>query len=115
MKKTKVGQELIEGMEAVLAHAKGEERFRETTVEIPPPAPRWTKNRVLWLRKQCFRVSQPRFAAILSVKPATVRSWEQGLKTPSGAASRLLQLAELEPSLFTRLAVEAKAGRQAHP
>lgn len=113
MKNTKVGQDLIEGMTAALAHARGEKRFRETVVEIPEPARRWKKGEIAALRKAKFHVSQPKFASILSVKVATVRAWEQGLKTPSGAASRLLEVAELDPQVFQRIA-KAVIAHQRH-
>jgi putative transcriptional regulator len=38
--------------------------------------------------------SQAVFAAMLNVKKATVAAWEQGTKTPSGPALKLLQLVE---------------------
>lgn len=104
MRKTGVGQELIAGMTAAVAHARGERKLRETLVEIPQPARRWRRGQIARLRKERFHASQPQFASILSVKVATVRAWEQGLKTPSGAASRLLELAEIEPQVFQRLA-----------
>lgn len=39
-------------------------------------------------------VSQAVFAAVLNVRKATVSSWEQGGKQPSGAALKLLDLVE---------------------
>ncbi len=104
MKKTKLGQELIAGLHEAAAHERGAKKLRTTALEIPDPAPRWSKERIAQLRKRCFRVSQPVFAALLSVTASTVRAWEQGLKSPSGAASRLLELAEFDPQMFQRLA-----------
>jgi len=103
MSKTRLGQELIAGMKEAVGHSKGIRSLRSLTVDIPVPARHWRKEQIARLRKERFRVSQPIFAAFLSVKVATVRAWEQGLKTPSGAASRLLELAEIEPELFNRL------------
>jgi putative transcriptional regulator len=40
------------------------------------------------------RSSQSVFAAMLNVKKATVAAWEQGTKTPSGPALKLLELVE---------------------
>ena len=104
MKKTKLGQELISGLQEAVEHARGAKKLRESKLEIPEPAPQWGKARIVKLRKGSFGVSQPMFAALLSVKPATIRAWEQGRKTPSGAANRLLELAEFEPTVFQRLA-----------
>lgn len=44
-----------------------------------------------------FDVSQRVFAEMLNVSLATVRSWEQGLRSPDGAATRLLGIAEHHP------------------
>lgn len=37
-------------------------------------------------------VSQPVFAAVLNVSPNAVKSWEQGIRTPNGAALRMIDL-----------------------
>jgi len=39
-------------------------------------------------------LSQAAFAAILGIGKTTVQQWEQGQKTPSGPASRLLDLVD---------------------
>ena len=104
MKKTKLGQTLIAGLKEVTDYERGNKRLRAKTIEIPGPAKHWKKEQIAHVRKDIYRVSQPVFASFLSVTPSTVKAWEQGLKTPSGAASRLLELAELDPQLFKRLA-----------
>ncbi|HVC08908.1 MAG TPA: helix-turn-helix domain-containing protein [Elusimicrobiota bacterium] len=103
MRKTKAGQELIAGLGEAVMHAKGAKKLRQSVWEIPAPAKPWRKERIAQLRKERFGVSQPVFAALLSVTASTVRAWEQGQKSPSGAARRLLQLAEMEPGVFRRL------------
>jgi len=104
MKKTKQGQELIASLTEALEYERGKRKLRTSTLEIPEPAKHWRKEQIARLRKEQFGVSQPVFASILSVTASTVRAWEQGLKTPSGAASRLLELAEIEPRVFRKLA-----------
>jgi putative transcriptional regulator len=104
MRKTKLGQELIAGLQEAAAHTCGVGRLRAATVEIPEPAKPWPKEKIVQLRKQRFGVSQPVFASLLSVTASTVRAWEQGQKAPSGAARRLLEVAEIEPGVFQRLA-----------
>lgn len=101
---TRLGQELITGLREAGGHARGTKKLRQFAMEIPRPARRWRKDRIARLRRQRFGVSQPVFAAFLSVTPSTVRAWEQGQKSPSGAASRLLELADIEPEVFQRLA-----------
>lgn len=113
MRKTTAGQELISGIKEALGHARGSKKLRMTTLEIPEPARLWSKEQIVQLRKRLFGVSQPVFASLLSVTASTVRAWEQGQKSPSGAARRLLEVAAIEPGVFRRLAREAPRVRHA--
>ena len=45
-------------------------------------------------------LSQTVFAQILSVSPSTVRQWEQGSRTPNGAAQVLLELMQRQPNVL---------------
>jgi putative transcriptional regulator len=49
-------------------------------------------------------VSQGVFADILNVSLGTVRSWEQGVRTPDDAAMRLLSIAERRPEALLEIA-----------
>lgn len=104
MRETKLGQELISGLKEAVEHARGAKKLRCSTLEIPQPARPWRKEQIAKLRKRRFGVSQPVFASLLSVTASTVRAWEQGQKSPSGAARRLLDLADIAPEVFQRLA-----------
>ena len=53
--------------------------------------------------EETMRMSQTESAALLNVKAPTVRAWEQGLKVPSGAVSRLLQALETDSTLAEKL------------
>lgn len=110
MRKTKAGQELISGLEEIIADSRGAKKLRATTLEVAEPARAWRKEQIAELRKGLFGVSQPVFAALLSVTVSTVRAWEQGQKTPSGAARRLLEIAAMAPDVLVRLSKEALAG-----
>ena len=55
--------------------------------------------RVRWLRRR-LDVSQREFADMLNVSVGTVRSWEQGLRSPDGASLRLLDIAEHQPEVL---------------
>lgn len=103
MKKTRMGQELISGLQDAVEHARGAKKLRTTKLELPKAAPHWSKTKIATLRKDRFHMSQPAFAAVLNVTASTVRAWEQGRKEPSGAADRLLQVADRDPSVFQRL------------
>ena len=106
MSKTKLGQELIAGLGEAVDHTRGTKKLRASTLDIPEPAKLWPKEQIARLRKRRFGMSQPVFASLLSVTASTVRAWEQGQKVPSGAARRLLEVAEIEPGVFQRLARE---------
>lgn len=110
MRKTKAGQELISGLEEIIADSKGAKGLRATTLEVAEPARAWRKEQIAALRKGRFGVSQPVFAALLSVTVSTVRAWEQGQKSPSGAARRLLEIAAMAPEVLVGLSKEALAG-----
>ena len=94
---------LMEGLKDALAHSRGKLALKERAREIPGPAPHWTPSKIRNLRKNTLKLSQPYFAAMLNVTASTVRSWEQGQKTPSGAAARLLQLIEADERVLDTL------------
>lgn len=50
------------------------------------------------------RLSQAKFAALLGVSPRTLQEWEQGRRSPSGAAKTLLRVAETYPEVLRELA-----------
>jgi putative transcriptional regulator len=53
--------------------------------------------------------SQPVFASLLGVSPATVRAWEQGVNTPSGMAQRFLAEIRANPEYWKARLKEAAA------
>ncbi len=55
-----------------------------------------------------LNVSQREFAELLNVSVGTVRSWEQGLRTPDGAAQRLLDIAERQPDALLEAAAQVR-------
>lgn len=73
--------------------------MRTTTLCLAKPAPTLRARDISAIRTQ-LRVSQPVFASILNVPVATARSWEQGTRSPSGAALRLLELVRRCPSVI---------------
>jgi putative transcriptional regulator len=54
--------------------------------------------------RQRLAVTQQEFAELLNVSLSTVRSWEQGLRTPDGASQRLLEIAERQPDALVDVA-----------
>lgn len=102
--KKRMAEGLIEGLKDAVAHERGEKKLRTTEIEIPGPAPKWTSNQIRKLRKEIYEMSQTTFAATLNVTASTVRAWEQGQKTPSGAAARLLEILEKDQTILDKIA-----------
>ena len=89
--------ELIGGMKEALAHARGKATLKTTT---PPPLLRQLRPAEIASIRRKLNASVPVFAAYLNVTPVTVRSWEKNRRHPSGAALRLLQIANQQPEIL---------------
>jgi putative transcriptional regulator len=57
--------------------------------------------------RKLLKVSQTLFARFLGVSPKTVRSWEQGINTPSPMASRFMDEIRRSPDYWTERLREA--------
>lgn len=99
MKKKASGMSVYEmvmaGLEDSIAYSKGEKMSLVTT-RVPAPPPPMDAKKVVQVRKR-LNMSQGLFAAALNVSTKTVQGWEQGLRTPSNASLRLLQIAQVQP------------------
>ncbi len=88
--------ELKEILNEVLEHAQGKITLKTANVPIPElPKARQAKD-IVRIRKH-LGISQAVFARVLGVARDTEISWEQGRRTPSGPALRLLEIAERHP------------------
>jgi putative transcriptional regulator len=80
--------ELLESVREAKAIMRGEmESSRVFVVETPD---------VRQIRED-YELSQTEFAALLGISVKTVQNWEQGRRTPRGAARVLLQVAAKHP------------------
>ncbi len=95
-----VFEQIKTGLEACLAHAKGE--LTLATITLPAPPPKTDSKRIASLRKN-LHMSQAVFAATLNVSTKTIQSWEQGLRVPNEASLRLLQIIDAQPSVVNML------------
>lgn len=59
----------------------------------------FTPERIKALRTQ-LGLSQSKFAAALGLSLAAIRHWEQGIRSPDGATSKLLRILEAHPELI---------------
>jgi len=88
--------ELKASLSEVLDHAQGKITLKTKDVPIPEPPKALPAREIVRLRKR-LGVSQAIFAKLLGVARDTEISWEQGRRTPSGSALRLLEIAERHP------------------
>jgi putative transcriptional regulator len=82
-----IAQGLLEGIEYV----RGSGNARTSRVTLPDPPPAYTQMEVRRIRAR-LGLTQRQFAVLINVTPKSVESWEQGIRHPSQAASRLLQI-----------------------
>ena len=101
--KMSVFEQIRAGLEDSIAHTRGKLSLKTTVLPAPPPQA--SAGEIRALRRQ-LKMSQAVFAATLNVSIKTVQSWEQGVRAPSDAALRLIQIAGLRPTLFLRLVSE---------
>ena len=84
--KRNIGEELLAAIQDVKARRYGAVH----QVEITQAAEARSKT----------GLSQPKFAELLGVSVRTLQEWEQGRRSPSGAARSLLHIAAIRPDCF---------------
>ncbi|GMU53849.1 MAG: hypothetical protein AMXMBFR33_29950 [Candidatus Xenobia bacterium] len=94
-KRARLFERISRGLKQGIAHERGEMELRATRhqVPLPPLSHEYGPEEVRSLRER-LGMGQSQFAAIFLVSVKTVQSWEQGTRSPSPTASRLLQLIE---------------------
>ena len=100
-KKKYMSNEAFADLELSLNQALDYERgkrdgYRVTERPIPPAPKPISSARIVALRHR-LNCSQSMFARLLNVSTKTVQSWEQGVRTPSDAALKLLAVASTHP------------------
>lgn len=88
--------QLIGGVNEVIAHIEGKQTLRKTVIGVPDEPPVYTAEEVRKVR-ETLQLSQGLFAKVLNVSVNTVRKWEQNERHPSGPSARLLQIAQVHP------------------
>ena len=92
---SKLGDELVRSMAQALAHAQG----RKSGVSVRTVVVRPDEVQQARLR---LGLSQDQFADAFGVSASTLRKWEQGQRSPTGAARTLLKIIEREPKAVMR-------------
>lgn len=88
-------EDLKEGFEDVLAYRRGKITLRSEQICIPEPPIQYTSKEIKKIRER-HNYSQGIFAKILNVSLKTVQAWESGIRSPSHAALRLLEIIDNE-------------------
>lgn len=73
--------------------------LRHTTIELPAPAKALPPQKIRAIRTQ-LGASQAVFALLLNVPRTTAIAWESGTRKPSGAALKLLYIAQKRPDVL---------------
>ena len=78
-----IGEELIQAAKEM----KANQRARVTQVND------------VAITRQRLGLSQAAFARMLGISPRTIQEWEQGRRSPQGAALSLLRIAQAKPDI----------------
>lgn len=92
-KRAPLFERLKTGLEDLREYARGERELVETKLSLPEPPRNYAAEDVTAIRNK-LGVSQASMAILMHVSTKTIQSWEQGLRAPSGVASRMLQILE---------------------
>ncbi len=103
-KKTAFARDLEKSLQEVVAWAKGE-------IELPGRVFHPPKSiQVEPIRKK-LGYSQQEFAHMFGLRVATIRDWEQGRRTPEGAARTLLAVIDKAPDVVRSVLEESTAAQ----
>ena len=91
---SKAYTEISAGLEDAISHAKG----NKSKAKVHRPEPIDVK-----AIREKTGMSQQRFCATFGISLGTLRHWEQGLRTPRGAARVLLKVVNNNPKAVTRV------------
>ena len=92
-----IGNEIIQGMEAAIEYIRGNKGSAKVhKVEIP------NEIDVREIREN-LNLSRKEFADSFGFSPRTLQHWEQGDRSPHGAAKVLLLLLQREPATIAKI------------
>ena len=92
--------ELKGAFEDALAYERdGRKSLHTTRVAVPRPPKPMSSSEITRVRQK-LNCSQAVFAMMLNISPRTVQAWEQGARTPSDAALKLLNIARRHPEVL---------------
>ena len=95
IQRTRVGREVEEALEEVLAHVRGETPLPCRIVDDP------AAEHIVALRRR-MKLSRRKFADRFGLEARTVQDWEQGRRVPDRAARVLLTVIDSDPEAVVR-------------
>ncbi len=95
-----VSDSIKRGLQEMLDHTQGKIELRSHYVTATPPV-EYTADEIREIRGK-LNMSQGFFAEVIGVSKKTVESWEYGRGKPSGAAARVLTIADKDPEALRR-------------
>ena len=93
--KDELFNDLMQSFDQALRYTRGEQINARTTT-LPAPLEPMARHEIVELRER-FNCSQAVFARLLNVSVKTLQAWEQGSRSPSDAALKLLNIAKNHP------------------
>lgn len=98
---SKVYESIMKGLQEAIDDAQGKDiKLKKQTVTIVP-VKEYKAEEIKSIRKKTG-LSQKLFASYMGVSNKTVEAWEAGINRPSGAASRILNMMEMDSSLVVK-------------
>lgn len=91
-------ESIISGLTEAVEDAKAEKKTLQRRTVTIVPVKDYNASEVQDIRKRTG-MSQKIFASYMGVSPKTVEAWEAGTNHPSGAASRILSMMEMDVDL----------------
>ena len=92
-------EELMGSIQEAIVDAESSEKKLKSRIVTVIPVKEYAPETIKEIRKNTG-LSQKLFASYMGVSNKTVEAWERGTNQPSGAASRLLHMMELDKNLI---------------
>ena len=97
-KNNSVYESIVAGLNEAIEDAKSDKPILKRHTVTIEPVKVYDANSVKKIRKETG-LSQKLFAGYMGVSDKTVEAWEAGTNHPSGAASRILRMMEMDKEL----------------
>ena len=91
-------ESIVSGLQEAIDDTQSQEKKLNRRVVTIIPVKEYSAKEVQDIRKS-IGLSQKLFASYIGVSLKTVEAWEAGRNRPSGAASRILHMMEINPKL----------------